>query len=142
MSLPLTVFRSIPLVAGCLLALSGCGDSNIFEEQNDGQSVTFDVGEPFEVHLTVDSEAGHAWKIESVKESVVKSVESTVGEGEEEGEDATVVFTFECAGAGETRLLLVESDERGTLSDTFELDVTCEAEEAETEETEETKEES
>jgi predicted secreted protein len=134
------VRRSFPLAAGCLLALSGCSENDTFGPEHDGSSVEFDVGQQFFVRLPVNAEAGHQWDIESVKAAVVKTVETTVEEPEEEEGEPTVVFTFECAADGETQLLIVESDERGGVAGRFRLDVTCEAgdtEEAETEETEE-----
>lgn len=131
-----SLLRSSIFVAGCLLALTGCSEET-FDTQDSGRSVTYDVGETFDVELTV-AVTGHRWEIQSVDERVLKATENEPEAEAEEGEIPPAHFTFECLAAGETQLLITEKDSRGSLAGSFKLDVVCAGEDVEAEEEETT----
>jgi hypothetical protein len=127
------VITSLPLVAG-LVFVTGCG-TETFDTQDSGRSVTFDVGDQFEVHLPVDNAHGDRWALEKLDQTVVKSLEAPEPEEpSEEGASTTLVLPFECAAPGTTHMVIAESDPDGRLVGTFNLDVRCKGDAAEAEE--------
>ena len=127
-----SILRSAPFVAACFLLL-GCG-TETFDVKDSGRSVTLDVEEEFEVHLPLDTVNGDQWTVESLKQTVVKSLEAEVPEEPEapaEGEEpakVTLVLPFQCIAAGETHMVIAEKDPEGRLVGSFNLDVRCKGE--------------
>jgi hypothetical protein len=131
-----SLLRSTLFAASCCsFALTGCSEET-FDIHDNGRSVTYDVGETFDVELTVEV-TGQSWGVQTVDELVLKGTESEPEEEAEEGEVPPARFTFECLAAGETQLLLTKKDTLGHLAGSFKLDVECAGEEEEIVEEEE-----
>jgi hypothetical protein len=130
--------RTAPFVAACFVLL-GCG-TETFDMKDSGRVVTLDVEQEFEVHLPLDTVHGDQWTVESLKQTVVKSLEAETPEEPEapaEGEEpakATLILPFQCVAAGETHMVIAEKDPGGRLIGTFNLDVRCKGEAVEAEE--------
>lgn len=109
----------LALVAGC--------ENSIVLHQDSTSPQTFAVGDRFDLELSENGSTGFSWSLEDFDEAVLELTADDFELGSSEpGAAGTRTFSFECVGAGDTKLVAHSARGDEEPGDPVSIDVTCE----------------